>query len=131
MSLAVRRTLIALFVLGLALTLWFGLLSALTMPAKPVLYIRNDHLLHVCAFSFLALVGLMLWAPMAALMTALVAGAGLLEVVQRFVPQHQMSLMDWGASSSGVALGAILFLLVRAVLEARKIVSTHVWRNES
>jgi hypothetical protein len=114
-----RRVLLFLFTIGIALVAWFGLITAFPMPTKPLLWIRNDHLLHVCAFSWLSLTGLLLWEPGGIIIALLVVGAGLLELLQNFFPAHQMSLVDWSASSSGVGLGAVLFALVRATLARR------------
>ena len=110
---ATRRAALALLALGIALIAWFGLLSS--FPAIPVkaLHGRGDLLEHVCAFAYMSLVSLVLWRPGRTVVGLLVASAGILELVQIASPLHQPSLVDWAASSSGVGLGAALFVLAR------------------
>jgi len=115
MPFQIRLALISLFVIGIALVAWFGLFAGFAMPSKPLVWIRNDHLLHVCAFSWLSLIGLLLWGPAAAVIALLVVGAGLLELLQNFFPAHQMSLVDWCVSSGGVMLGTVLFPIIRYI----------------
>ena len=129
-----RRCLIGLFSCGLVAIFYFGLMAQFPTPAEPILYIRNDHLLHVCAFGFLSLVGPAAlgadgdsapsafcrslvwrrWAPMAMMVAALIAVGGVLEIAQMAVPSRETSWIDWGASSTGVVLGAFLFVMVRS-----------------
>jgi peptidoglycan/LPS O-acetylase OafA/YrhL len=58
--------------------------------------------------------------PVPALVAALIAYAGVLEVCQIFVPGRHSSVWDWGASSAGVVLGVILAAtLMRRMARAR------------
>ena len=114
-----RRYLLALFATGILLVAVFGLFTAVPLPHKPILWIANDRLLHVIGFASLAMFGLLLWGPAPAMVLLLIAGAGALELLQHFFPAHQTSLGDWAASSSGVVLGSIIFLALRAGLARR------------
>lgn len=98
------------------LVVWFGLLSSFPAPSKSFLPFRVDLMQHVLAFCWLSLLGLLLWPPAWFVVTALILSAGLLEIAQAAFPLHQPSIVDWGASSAGVAAGWALSVPLRRIM---------------
>ena len=109
----IRRAAMALLMLGIGLIVWFGLLSRFPAISYPALHGRGDLLQHVAAFAYMGLVSLVLWRPSMTVAVVLSASAALLEILQMASPLHQASVLDWAASSFGVALGAMLHLATR------------------
>lgn len=119
MNMRLRRLLGMAFLAGAALVVWFGLLSSFPAPSRSFLPFRFDLMEHILAFCWLSLLGLLLWAPAWSVVAGLILSAGLLEIAQAAFPLHQPSIMDWGASSAGVAAGWALSVPVRRTLQKR------------
>lgn len=113
-----KRWLGAAFVTGVALIVWFGLLSAFPAPTVSQPF-RFDLVEHVLAFGWLSLIGVLLWTPAWLVVSVLVVTAGALELAQMAFPLHQASAVDWGASAAGVAVGWALSTPMRWLLRLR------------
>lgn len=110
-----RRVAQALFLAGIALGLYYGLFSKLSLSHRLVPFARNDNLEHVCAFGFLAVTGLWIWPAKWRVALGLIAAAGLLELLQIPSRAHAAHWSDWGFSSLGVVLGVAFVTLLGGV----------------
>lgn len=107
-----RRIPLAFFMAGVGLILWFGLLSHASLVGT-VLGLRGDLVEHVCAFAYMGFFGLLLWRPVVYVVVGLILAAGVLEILQMLFPFHHASVVDWGASSSGVLCGVLVWGVLR------------------
>lgn len=96
-----------------AVVIYFAIISEGPLPDHPVLQGKNDLFLHAAAFFVLALV-LPLSGSRIRDLTVLAAFAGLIEIVQSFLPLRNADWIDFTGSVAGIALG----LLLRAGLGA-------------
>ena len=119
MSLPVRHGLEVLFVAGVALALWFALVMQPPTIRFAALPLRGDHVMHAATFLALTFLGAWIWAPVAIFAGVMIAAGGLLEIAQGPVGRD-MELGDWFASSTGVVIGAVIFLGVGAGLSAAR-----------
>ena len=109
-----RRHWRLLLALLLAVVSWFAFKPALPTHEWP----HMDKLRHIAAFTTLAVVASLGWAPHARLARQVALGLmayGLfIEAVQTQLPSRSGSLADWAADAAGIALGLWLTRLVRA-----------------
>jgi hypothetical protein len=115
-----RRVPIVAFAGGVGLIVWFGLLSTFPEPTRNILPIRFDLAEHVVAFCWLSFAGLLAWKRAWIVGGGLILSAGLLELAQMIDSLHEASLLDWVASTAGVAFGWALSAMVRRVLARRR-----------
>lgn len=98
----------------LAVVSWFAFKPALPTHEWP----HMDKLQHIGAFTTLAVVASLGWAPHAGLARQVVVGLtayGLfIEAVQTQLPSRSGSVADWAADAAGIALGLWLARLIRA-----------------
>lgn len=103
--------------------LYYALVSTSPLPDHPLLYGHNDLAMHVAAFAVLSTIVLLLgyaWRQSIAGLTLL---AGLIEIVQIFLPDRTADWLDFAGSVSGIALAAVLVVGLRrvaAVLASRE-----------
>ena len=96
-----------LFVLALMTTLYFGLVTQVSIPSSVRIIPRPDLALHAAAFAVCALLAPRVgrWGlPTAA---ALGSTAAAIEMVQYFQPDRTASLVDIAAGFAGIAAGLI------------------------
>ena len=84
------------------------------LPDHPALRGKNDLALHVAAFFALS-VPLLLLGSWKWKVAALVAFAGLIEIVQAFQPRRNAEWEDFVASVAGVCLGMLAAFLLRRI----------------
>lgn len=118
------RMLAALFALvtGGAVT-YFALVYTGPFPDHPRLYGHNDLVLHVIAFIALSTIVLLLGYAWRWSIAGLVLFAGLIEIVQMFLPARTAGWLDFAGSVTGIALAAVFvggLRLVRALWVARE-----------
>lgn len=106
MPAVLRRSMVVLFWSGAALTTYFATIAIFDFPKGAVFHLRADHVMHMAAFTYLSIFGLLLWAPAAAVSGLLLLSGGTIEIVQMVISGRSASLSDFGASAMGVAIGA-------------------------
>ncbi|MGY6552426.1 MAG: VanZ family protein [Erythrobacter sp.] len=99
--------------LGLVVV-YYALIFGGSLPDHPALRGKNDLVLHVAAFFALS-VPLLLLGSWKWKVAALVAFAGLIEIVQAFQPRRNAEWEDFAASVAGVCLGMLVAFLLRRI----------------
>lgn len=102
---------------------YYALVFTGPFPDHPLLYGHNDLALHVLAFAALSTIVLLLGYAWWWSIAGLILFAGLIEIVQRFLPDRTADWLDFAGSVTGIALAAILvggLRLVWALLVARE-----------
>ncbi|WP_395402272.1 VanZ family protein [Pseudoduganella sp. UC29_106] len=89
------------------------LLPAAWLPPLP-----NDKLLHFLAFGGLTLLAWRVasgWGELLYWLAGLVIGGWLIELLQKLVPGRNFSWRDLGANVAGIAVAAVVILLIQAI----------------
>lgn len=104
------RTLAALVALvtGGGVT-YFALVFTGPFPDHPLIYGYNDLVLHVIAFAGLSTIVLLLGYAWWRSIAGLILFAGLIEIVQIFLPARTADWLDFAGSLTGITLAAVPF----------------------
>lgn len=87
---------------------YYALIFTGPFPDHPLLYGHNDLALHVIAFAALSTIVLLLGYAWWRSIAGLILFAGLIEIVQIFLPNRTADWLDFAGSVTGIALAAIL-----------------------
>lgn len=102
---------------------YFALVYTGPFPDHPLFYGHNDLALHVIAFIALSTIVLLLGYAWWRSIAGLILFAGLIEIVQIFLPARTADWLDFAGSVTGIALAAVFvggLRLVRALWVARE-----------
>jgi VanZ family protein len=94
------------------MTLYYALFAEIHVQTLAALFDRTDLVLHVAAFSAIALPAFLFWRSTLKVLVGLVALAGTIEILQMMLPGRDASLVDLGASGTGILLGALMAIPV-------------------
>lgn len=90
------------------IVVYFALVFTGPLPDHPLIYGYNDLVMHVAAFIALSTIVLLAGYAWRWSIAGLVLLAGLIEIVQIFLPDRTADWLDFAGSVTGIALTAVL-----------------------